>query len=367
MKLGEFFIDLLVDAGKGELTVGNLVKQFGELEAVSLAEIGILWELGSRLASVSDQAIQTALGMERLGAETGTSGEEWNRWSIRAKLAHSSGESLKSAVQGITSGLAKLRMGAPGGDSMFGGFSFLHLLPDKLDDAYSIIEKIRKNDTFKQLNQPQKEQVLGMFHIPPDLILLLDKTDDQLAAMDKSAHGMSKGQEQLFLQMQDKILKIELAARDIMTDLAAWAAPTIIRDLERVLELVGKIEPFIKSMSPDEKNLTPEQRSDREAGRARSEWMRGILQGIGGFFEGAREAFPPSPRTPGSSFWEPAPSPGAVPVPLRREAPRGASTTHNTFKISGAQDPHLVATIVEEHLGRMNDEAEWQLDRGPVT
>ena len=53
--VGEFFLNINVDAGKGELTLSGLVTQMGELEVASVGEIAVLAELALKIAEVTEK------------------------------------------------------------------------------------------------------------------------------------------------------------------------------------------------------------------------------------------------------------------------------------------------------------------------
>lgn len=102
--IGEFFIDLVVDSGKGELTIGNLVSSMGALEVASIGEIAILSELAKSLEKVTADSISTTLGLRDYESATGASTEALQRWQSVARHVDE-GQNVQKVFEYITQSL----------------------------------------------------------------------------------------------------------------------------------------------------------------------------------------------------------------------------------------------------------------------
>ena len=97
MKLGEFFISIAVDALQGELTVKDLIGRMGDLEAVTVANIGVFFEFANAINSMVAANIKGVQGLEMLNLQVDMSNEKIQQWIHVAKLTD-----MPGAVENMT-------------------------------------------------------------------------------------------------------------------------------------------------------------------------------------------------------------------------------------------------------------------------
>lgn len=244
MKLGEFFIDLFVNASDGQLTVSKLVSSMGELEAVTLGEIGLLFEMGVQLASITDKAITTSLGLNVLTTTTGTSAEAIQRWQRIAEQVGLPAGVATGAVNALGEALGKIRVGQQTGATA--GFMRLGLDPrdaqGNLKDVDTLLNQIAERiRTFK--GRPEdKVNIIRDFGFDPSILVLFNKTLAERNAMAAEAHGLTQKEVDEFKEMHRAMTLIGQKVVQIGEDLADWAAPAIIESLEHAYKLLKAIE-----------------------------------------------------------------------------------------------------------------------------
>lgn len=233
--IGEFYISLLVDAAQGQASVGDLVQGMGALEISTLAEIGLLWELGVQLARMNDMAIQAALGFEQFTMHTGLSGQELQKWQIVADQSHASAQDVLGSVENLTKHLANLAVGIP--DAALGSLQQLGITAfdasGKVKTAFEILGEVRTRLGAVSNDAGQQERILAGLGVSPNLretLLLSSALFEQRAAL---AHGMTGAQEASFDKEYQALKKIELLARDIGFDIVQWISPAVILALEK--------------------------------------------------------------------------------------------------------------------------------------
>lgn len=250
MKLGEFFIDLVVDSSSGELTVGNLVTKMGQLEAASVGAVGVLFELGAKLASFTDISIRSALGLERYATLTGNSTLELQKWQRVAEQAHVSGETVEKTFVGLSAALTEMRLTGGGG---------LLPLATRLGVDLSgktegqILEAIRKSRKFQSLSAAERTFVLGKVGIDPMMANVFKLTDAEFKKSEGMVEGMSEHGQEQFLNMATALSKISLMAKQLTIDVAEWDATAFLGTLEAITNTLIKMREMFKEFkkTPD--------------------------------------------------------------------------------------------------------------------
>jgi len=113
LKIGELFVDLLVDTSNGQLEVGELVSRIGQLEIASLGAAGILATLGIGIANLVDSTIQYSGSIEDLHIQTGLSTEAIQRWVMAGQQFRVSAQTTMGGLESLSHGLEKLHQGNP--------------------------------------------------------------------------------------------------------------------------------------------------------------------------------------------------------------------------------------------------------------
>lgn len=345
--IGEFFVTLAVDSAEGNLNVSNLVQTFGALEISTLAEIGLLWELAVQLASITDAGIKASLGFEQFSMHTGLSAQELQKWQIVAQQAHASAEDVTGSVEALTKHLANLAVGIP--DAALGSLQQLGISAfgagGKLKDAFQILGEVRQRLGVITQDAGQQERILAGLGINANLRETLLLADEQFKTLAGTAHGMTGAQEESFNALRQNFVTIQLIAKDIAMDIAAWVA-----NIDKASGSLRAVEGFFRG-------------------------FRDVLEGKNAMFKlpalepGQAES---SRRFDQSLLYklffaeQPTPNPNALSRMLGVEpsipAAVGGKTTvvhvdkHDTYNIHDAHDPDKVKGVIEQHwddiLGR---------------
>lgn len=83
-KVGELFVELVVDTASGNLSVRQLVGALGELDVASAASVGIMAKLGETLYDMSKAAVDSAVQLTALHDITGADPKIVQQWDKAA-------------------------------------------------------------------------------------------------------------------------------------------------------------------------------------------------------------------------------------------------------------------------------------------
>lgn len=336
--IGEFFISIGIDAADGVLTVGNLAQQFGALEIATVAEIGLLYEMGILLARVTDEGIKASLGFEQFTMHTGLSAQELQKWQIVAEQAHASAQDVAGSAENLTKHLANLAIGIP--DSSLASLQQLGISAfgagGKLKTAFDILGEVRERLGVITHDAGQQERILAGLGISPNLRETLLLSQDRFDGLAGAAHGMTKEQEAAFDGMRQGLVRIHLLAQDIGRDIGSWFAEldkhtgalktieTIFRGMRGVLE--GKNDLF---------KVPEDQHRGLGGGRAFQDSLFYKL-----FFSAQPDTHPGpwdrllSPETPATA--------GSASGPTQVTIDK-----HDTYVIHDAHDPAKIKEVIE--------------------
>lgn len=359
--IGEFYISLLVEAASGQVTVGNLVQSFGELEIATLAEIGLLFELAVQLARITDAGIQASLGFAQFSMHTGLSAQELQKWQIVAAQSHASAEEVTGSVENLTKHLANLAVGIP--DAALGSLQQLGIAAfdsaGRLKTAFEILGEVRQRLGVVTGDAGQQERILAGLGISANLRETMLLTEGQFQNLAATAHGMTLEQQKSLDEMRSHFINIHLIAKDIGIDIAGWIA-----DLDKAGGWLRGVENLFRGLrsvieGTSELFKVPEDKHRGfSGGRAFKDSLMYKL-----FFEPHPEAAP-SPIEKMLGLGEPALTPAAA----------GHSTVfhvdkHDNYVINDAHNPQTIQGIIEKSwddiLGRKTvDGFDRQMNNG---
>lgn len=242
MKLGEFFIDLVVNAGSGELTVKNLISSMGELQAVTVGEIGVLYELGVRLAAITDASIKSALGLEDYASKTGESTVALQEWQAAAEKAHVSGSTVTGTFDKLSRSLTKYNKVGIMEGPLKGAVAWLGIDPSG-KDVYKVMDEISNKLRSRYKDQATRRYVVeDIMGFDPAMLRLLDKTAAERAKDAEGAYIMSEKQQKTFLEIEGEMINIQRAAALLGHTIADWAAPNLVTGLQYAMKIIKEIE-----------------------------------------------------------------------------------------------------------------------------
>lgn len=235
MKLGEFFVELLVDAGSGSLTVKDLIGKFGDLDAVSTSVIGGLAVMGEKFAQLADRAFDAAAGFEMFTSQSGLSAQELQKWQIVAEQANVSAGAVASSVMGLQKQLAEIRLGR----GNIAPFQMLGISSNQ--SAFGVLSQLRER--LRGMDRATATNLISQMGLDPSMIQLLSLSNRQFNEFAKTISGMSSTQEKAFLKGKLAMTQFNLTARQAGYDLVATFGPVFIRGIEAsasVLYLLGR-------------------------------------------------------------------------------------------------------------------------------
>ena len=345
MKIGEFVLDLFVDATKGELTVGNLIKSIGSLSVVSVGQIAILQALADRLVAVSQAAMHTAESLTQYASATGGSTEQLERWQAAGRMVGATNEDVASSLASITAGLTGLKFGDS--SPLLNLTKPLSMSLKELKDykPEQLLEKIRNNPFFKAMSSSEQRYVLDKAGLGRMHRLLTNReggiSDKEFAQFAKDAGHMSKADVHQFEKMARQFQTIEDLANRIGLVVAGWFAPATMAFLQKEIQALREIADYLEKARPKEVGkmvlesaVNPDTYEDMLDGK-------GIL---GALFRPKKFAYDLikdfQPVKPSADAAAPA-----------QAAPK-STTIHqsNTIKVDGSKDPHLTARTIMDYL-----------------
>lgn len=362
MKLGEFFIDLVVNAGNGQLTVKNLVSSMGELEAATVGEIGALWELGIRLAAITDASIKSAMGLEAFHSKTGESTTKLQEWQAAAEKAHVAGETVTSTFDNLSKGLEDIKWGEPTG-VLKGAVQILQIDPTG-KDVYQVMDAISDRLRERYKDMATRRHITDMIGIPPDMLRLLDMTTEERAKAAEGAYIMSQQQQRTYLEIENKIIDIQRAAKLLGQTIADWGAPGLLTALSTALETIKEIKHELDTGTGAVGKVA------KTASFSASGWgmlldknlWRDLIPTASESFVGAMTA--PAGIPLDYSISAAAASRLVAPQLPTAPAVTGTKTFHNTFSFPGVSTAEEVKNAAHKVMADQSDDTEWLLNRG---
>lgn len=169
-KVGEFFIEMLVDAASGNLSVRQLVAGLGELSVGSVGAVGSVAKITDSLWGMAKAATGTAIELSELHDITGVDPGVAEKWELAAQRINVSGSSIVGAIKGVNA-----MMGAVAAHKSAAPMeltSWLGILPQKGTDPkgnpvmknfFDIMGEIAKpgSQYWKLPSDAVRQQILG--------------------------------------------------------------------------------------------------------------------------------------------------------------------------------------------------------------
>jgi hypothetical protein len=249
MKLGEFFIDLIVDTAKGELTVGNLVSRMGELEVASVGALGILVELSEKLAGFTDTAIKMSLGLKDISTLTDVNTQDFQKWVRVAEHMQVSGEAVTSTVKSLSASIAEMKLTGKGNLLPLAQILGIDL---RGKDVFQILDSIRRSAKFQGYSNAEKTQLLSKVGIDPMLARVFELSNKQFETIGNQFAGMSKKGQKDFFEMSQLLTDIHHAAQQIVIDIAEWDAGPLLKSLRLIMTALNDIQKWFDNHQKNE-------------------------------------------------------------------------------------------------------------------
>lgn len=244
MKLAEFFIDLVVNAAGGEMTVNGLVSSFGQLEVAGLGGIGMLTTFARKLADLTDQAMNTAQVFQMFETQTGRSAMGLQQWQLIAEQANVSADAVRNSILALERGMAEIRMGR----GNVAPFQILGVNPSG-KDAFQVITELRQ--ALKSVpDQATKVNLLQQMGIDPTMLQMLELTNQEMAEFAQTSTGMTQTQEKQFLRLRLSLVQFQQTLREAGYATASFFGPvtqSLLNDAIALMHFLGSGVAFVRS------------------------------------------------------------------------------------------------------------------------
>lgn len=210
MKAGELFVQLGVQAD-----IATLKDFAGVIENMSLDAVGLVAEIGGisfALADIAKQAVNASVGFDLFQARTGQSWKELQQWQIVGEQVNVTAQDVESSVESLTRQMADIRLGK---GNIF-PWQALGIDP-RNKDAFKVLDELRSR--IKGLDRPLAQNLLGQLGISPNMIKVLELSNEQFEKLAKTTHGMTGAQQEMFLQAKQSIVQFGLVLKQDGIDL----------------------------------------------------------------------------------------------------------------------------------------------------
>lgn len=250
MKIGEFFLDLFVDAGKGELTVSNLVSSMGKLEVATVGEIAVLFELAQRLAAITDHSIQAAMGFRDYETATGASTDALQAWEAAARQVGISNTTVQSSMEGISGSIQGMLSGVDSNKLANLGRAFgISLKGITADKPEELLRRIRESEQFQSSSNAFKDFWLKSAGLDQMRNVLIKGkggiSDREFLQAVSDAGKISKADAEKYVKMKTDLVAIEDLVTRIGRTITGWFSDDVIAVLNKEIESLRVIADFI--------------------------------------------------------------------------------------------------------------------------
>jgi hypothetical protein len=231
MKVGEFFVDMGINASPGATTLKDFLGSMGKMRMSTLATIGALGTIGTYILGVTDSASNAAVSFQKFSNQTGLSAQELQRWQIVAKQANVSADTVAGSVKNLQSRLATVRLTGQG----IKPFQILGISP--LGNAFEIMTKLRER--MGQVSPDVFSNLIQEMGLDPSMVNVLKLSDKEFANFVDTARGMTPEVENNVLKMTEAFNQLWLKIKDINYEIANMASGPITSILGAIVKELG--------------------------------------------------------------------------------------------------------------------------------
>ena len=179
-KVGEFFIDMVVDAASGELSVRKLVGALGDLEVAALGETWGAAKIAQKFADMAENAMTAAHAFTMFTATTDISWQKLQQWQIALRNV-TKPEEVTAAFNSVLKAGADMELFGKVNMPMLNLHGFNAIDPEKskasgrlvMKDFEGIMNEFLKNTDFWSKGAGVQQQMLAAFNLGPDMLASL--------------------------------------------------------------------------------------------------------------------------------------------------------------------------------------------------
>ncbi len=203
MNIGEFFVTLGFNADT--LKVKDFAKAIGNLPLDIAAGITALAGIEYQLTKVAAEALNAAVGFQMFTSQTGLSWKELQRWQIVAQQANVSAEAVASSITTLERQMAEIRLGR----GNIAPFQMLGIGTNQ--NAFQVLDQLRER--IKGLNPATATNLISQMGINPEMMHVLQMSNEEFARLSHTVAGMSGDQEGSFLRAKQTLVQFGLVAK----------------------------------------------------------------------------------------------------------------------------------------------------------
>ena len=206
MKVGEFFVDLGINA-TGGATLRDFASGLLGMKMSTLSVIGALGAVGNYFVGAAGAAANSSIAFQRFANQTGISAQKLQELQIVGKQANVSVDDVASGVFNLQMSLAALARGegniAP----------FNKLLVDSYADLDTVLLQLRQRaKTTEPIQFTSQIMEMGL---PASFVNVLRLSDKEYSDFRKTAHGMSAQMQSDNLKSVESMVQLGLKIKDI--------------------------------------------------------------------------------------------------------------------------------------------------------
>lgn len=231
MKLGEFFVTLGVNADT--LKVREFVGAIGNLPIAVAGGIAALAGIQMKMLEVTREALEAAVAFKHFSTETGLSWQELQKWQIVAEQASVSTESVAQSVGSLQRNLAEIRMGR----GNISPFQILGISANQ--NAFQVLEQIRQR--IKGMDKATAFNLVQQMGLSPDMIHVLQLSDEKFAKFSKTVSGMSVKQQEALLRTKERLIDLGLVFRQFTIGFVG----NLVMGLESLIEKLSAFQAYL--------------------------------------------------------------------------------------------------------------------------
>lgn len=237
MTIADLFarIGLKTDEAKAKSFTNSMKAAKTTLIAVTAVAAGT----ALAIRKISKEAMDAAVALKQMNAETGVSTTELQRWQQVAEQTNQSAESVNSAIKAITSNQEKIRLG----QGNISGYQLLGI--DPTQDPFEILEQLRtKTDG---LSDAMKRNILNQIGVGAGMIQTLSLSRKEFDAMASRSFIISPQAIETLNQTKATMDHASRGIQYLKTQIAVGLAPQIKALTTRFLAFIkANEEGFIK-------------------------------------------------------------------------------------------------------------------------
>lgn len=221
IKVGEFFIDLAVDAASGNLSVKQLIGAMGELEVASLGGTYGLAKIAESFYGLAKAAVETSVDLLSLRDVTGADPKMVQGWQMAGEKIGVSAGAIKSSIKGVGDTMAAISQMRASPPELLTRFGIIPSMSKDAGQVYTdLMQKVAGNkDFWSNLYGPRER--LGFLKTmslgEDDLRILQEMRAGRWKP--QSVQGLTMKQMEEFKQLSQVTINIQQLMRSIADNL----------------------------------------------------------------------------------------------------------------------------------------------------